>query len=64
MAKKVFGITEFDEKKIESVRASVLQKNRHWMNDYRMPNGVHVYGRRYEPYGPENYPPEIKKIAR
>ena len=61
MAKKVFGITEFDEKKIESVRASVLQKNRHWMNDYRMPNGVHVYGRRYEPYGPENYPPEIKK---
>ena len=26
-----------------------------------MPNGVHVYGRRYKPYGDKNYPLEIQK---
>jgi mono/diheme cytochrome c family protein/glucose/arabinose dehydrogenase len=44
------------------VRAAVLEKNWMWHNDIKIPNGVHVYGRRYNPFGPENYPAEIAKI--
>ncbi|MDP0491711.1 MAG: ThuA domain-containing protein [Verrucomicrobiota bacterium JB023] len=50
-----------DSDRFEAVREAVLEKNWFWMNDYRMPNGVHVYGRRYKPYGNVNYPDEIKK---
>ncbi len=61
LAKQLFGIESFDESKLALVHEGVMNKNWHWLNDYRMPNGVHVYGRRYKPFGPENYPPEIKK---
>lgn len=44
-----------------SVREAVLEKNWFWHNDYKVPNGVHVFGRRYDPFGSENYPLEIKK---
>ena len=37
------------------------EKNWFWHDDYKSPNGVHVFGRRYNPFGPENYPDEIKK---
>src|SRR5690625_6272249 len=33
-----------------------------WQNDFKIPNGVHAYGRRYDPFGPDNYPYEIEKI--
>lgn len=33
-----------------------------WLNYYKIPNGVHVYGRRHRPYGPENYPAELRKL--
>ncbi len=33
-----------------------------WTKYYKIPNGVHVYGRRREPYGPQNYPFELKKL--
>jgi len=46
----------------EAVRQLVLEKDWFWFNDYRMLNGVHVYGRRYKPYGNVNYPEEIEKI--
>ena len=39
-----------------------MEKNWMWHNDYKIPNGVHVYGRRYNPFGPDNYPAEIEKI--
>jgi mono/diheme cytochrome c family protein/glucose/arabinose dehydrogenase len=32
-----------------------------WFNEYRMLNGVHVDGRRFKPFGPDNYPDEQKK---
>ncbi len=51
-----------DESKRESLRKAVLDKNWHWHNDYKIPNGVHVYGRRYKPFGPDNYPGELIKI--
>lgn len=44
------------------VHAAVLEKNWMWHNDYKIPNGVHVYGRRYNPFGPDNYPAELVKI--
>jgi mono/diheme cytochrome c family protein/glucose/arabinose dehydrogenase len=47
---------------VAKVMAAVADKNWHWFNDYRMVNGVHADGRRYEPYGPANYPAEFEKI--
>lgn len=41
---------------------AVKDKNWYWMNDYGMLNDIHVYGRRVEPFGSENYPEEIEKI--
>jgi mono/diheme cytochrome c family protein/glucose/arabinose dehydrogenase len=41
---------------------AVIEKNWMWHNDIKIPNGVHAYGRRYDPFGPDNYPAEIEKI--
>ena len=46
----------------EAVYDAVMEKNWIWHNDYKIPNGVHVFGRRYDPFGPDNYPAEQKKI--
>ncbi len=45
-----------------SLNEKVNDKNWFWHNDYKIPNGVHVYGRRYKPFGPDNYPEELIKI--
>ena len=58
---KLFNAKDFEKGPMKELQTAVMNKNWHWMNDYRMPNGVHVYGRRYKPYGPDNYPDEIKK---
>ena len=44
-----------------AVHKAVMDKNFYWQNDFKIPNGVHVYGRRYNPFGPKNYPFELKK---
>jgi len=44
------------------VHEAVMEKNWFWHNDFKIPNGVHAYGRRYNPFGPDNYPFEIEKI--
>jgi len=46
---------------IETVDA-IREKNWLWEKYYKIPNGVHVYGRRHNPFGPVNYPPELKKL--
>jgi len=46
----------------ELVHKAVQEKNWMWHNDIKIPNGVHVYGRRYDPFGPDNYPAELVKI--
>ncbi len=46
----------------ELVHEAVQEKNWFWHNDYKIPNGVHAYGRRYNPFGPANYPDEVAKI--
>ncbi len=40
---------------------AVMAKDYFWNNDYNLVNGVHAYGRRYNPYGPQNYPDEVQK---
>jgi mono/diheme cytochrome c family protein/glucose/arabinose dehydrogenase len=44
------------------VQEAVLEKDWMWHNDFKAQNGVHVFGRRYDPFGPDNYPAEQKKI--
>ena len=44
------------------IHEAVMEKNWFWHNDFKIPNGVHVFGRRYEPFGPDNYPDELIKI--
>jgi mono/diheme cytochrome c family protein/glucose/arabinose dehydrogenase len=44
------------------LREQVNDKAAFWMHDYRITNGVHVYGRRRAPYGTVNYPQEIEKL--
>ncbi len=46
----------------ELVHEAVQEKNWLWHNDFKIPNGVHVFGRRYNPFGPDNYPAELAKI--
>lgn len=41
---------------------AVNDKNWFWRHDYRIANGVHVYGQRWAPYGNYNYPEEIEKV--
>jgi len=62
LVSSVFGGTAKAKGKREAVKEAVLDKNWLWHNDFKMPNGVHVFGRRYEPFGSDNYPAEIKKI--
>lgn len=47
----------------QKVLAAVMEKNWVWEKYYKIPNGVHVYGRRHKPYGPANYPSELKKLS-
>lgn len=62
LAQAVFGGKSSLRKEVaENVRQAVLEKNWYWHDDYKSPNGVHVFGRRYQPFGPENYPFEIEK---
>ena len=59
----IFGKTKAKaEPNRELVHAAVMEKNWMWHNDIKIPNGVHVYGRRYNPFGQDNYPAEIVKI--
>jgi len=62
LADHLFGKARRQEKHHALVKAAVLEKNWYWRNDFKIPNGVHVFGRRYDPFGPDNYPYELKKV--
>jgi len=49
--------------KKELLRKAIAEKSWLWENYYKIPNGVHVFGRRHRPYGPKNYPAELTKLA-
>lgn len=44
------------------IAAAVTEKNWYWERFFKVPNGVHVFGRRHKPFGPDNYPDELKKV--
>ncbi len=46
----------------QALLAAVREKNWIWHKHYKIPNGVHVFGRRNRPFGPDNYPHELKKL--
>jgi len=61
LANQLFKKNVGTKASLEAVRKVVMEKNFYWDADYRIPNGVHVFGRRHAPYGPDNYPYEIQK---
>jgi mono/diheme cytochrome c family protein/glucose/arabinose dehydrogenase len=62
LVNQIFGTEKHVSNHDQLVYDAVMEKNWMWHNDYKIPNGVHVYGRRYNPFGPDNYPMEIEKI--
>ncbi|PCJ97467.1 MAG: dehydrogenase [Flavobacteriaceae bacterium] len=63
LADQIFGKNKSKaEANRASVHAAVTEKNWFWHNDIKLPNGVHAWGRRYDPFGPDNYPYEKEKI--
>ncbi|WP_088340658.1 PVC-type heme-binding CxxCH protein [Robiginitalea sediminis] len=61
LAEALFGLRDTNTPNPEILQA-VQEKNWFWENDFKIPNGVHVFGRRYDPFGPDNYPFELEKI--
>ena len=61
LANNLFG-SEDAKTDYDKVKKAVTAKNNLWLEDYKIPNGVHVHGRRFRPYGIVNYPTEIRKI--
>src|SRR5690606_34472801 len=56
LADKLFGkADEQAHANRDLIHQAVMEKNWMWTNDYKIPNGVHVFGRRYDPFGPDNY---------
>ncbi|ASV28930.1 PVC-type heme-binding CxxCH protein [Maribacter cobaltidurans] len=63
LAEKITGISNVGGgSKRMAINKMVNEKNFYWHNDYKIPNGVHAYGRRYDPFGPDNYPYEKIKV--
>lgn len=62
LVEAVFGkINTKKESLRNAVNKAVNEKNFYWEYDFKIPNAVHAYGVRYDPFGPDNYPDEIKK---
>ena len=61
LANSIFQSENPSENLRSAVHKAVTDKNFYWQNDFKIPNGVHVYGRRFNPFGPKNYPFELKK---
>ena len=59
---EVFGKVKRKVTNKELVHDAVMEKNWFWLDEIKLPNGVHAWGRRYNPFGPDNYPYEKEKI--
>ncbi len=63
LSDQIFGkLDQKNNAQYANVLTAVNDKNWLWQNDFKIPNGVHVFGRRFNPFGPENYPFELRKI--
>lgn len=59
----VFAAGSASKTEATQVAAAVQDKNWYWEKLFKIPNGVHVFGRRNKPFGPDNYPSEIDKLG-
>lgn len=64
LADSLFGKSKSAQDKRAVIHKAVMDKNWLWLNYHKIPNGVHVFGRRHKPYGPDNYPFELEKLAK
>ncbi|MEK0449611.1 MAG: hypothetical protein RL088_1879 [Verrucomicrobiota bacterium] len=62
LADSAFGKAPRVAKSPDAVLAAVREKDYCWNADYNTVNGVHTHGQRYNPYGPQNYPDEFRKL--
>ena len=62
LADQIFAPYDASSVNESALHAAVMEKNWIWNKLYKSPNGVHVYGRRHRPFGPDNYPHELKKL--
>lgn len=63
LVNEIFGKASLKAEQYKDlVHEAVLEKNWMWHNDFKIPNGVHAYGRRYDPFGQDNYPAEVAKL--
>ena len=62
LANNLFGSAEA-KNDYNTIKKAVAEKNKFWVEYYKIPNGVHVHGRRYRPYGNVNYPDELIKLS-
>ncbi len=62
LVQNLFGNTSPEAKGYDAILAAVNEKNWVWEKYFKIPNGVHVYGRRHKPFGPANYPAELTKL--
>ncbi len=61
LSESIFGSRSIQEGIREKINMAVNEKNWAWLNNFKIPNGVHVYGQRFAPFGPQNYPDELRK---
>ena len=61
LSESIFGSRSIREGIRETINMAVNEKNWAWLNNFKIPNGVHVYGQRFAPFGPQNYPDELRK---
>jgi len=63
LADQLFGkVAIANEESRNVVHEAVMEKNWSWHNEIKLSNGVHAWGRRYNPFGADNYPFEKEKI--
>ena len=61
LSQQLFG-SSYSPTANTALRDAVAEKNWTWHNLFKIPNGVHVFGRRFEPFGVDNYPSELQKL--
>ncbi len=56
--------TAVQRKQLDALREAIRDKNQQFFYRYRFLNAEYVVGRRLEPFGSVNFPPEMKQLDR
>ena len=62
LATALFGGYPAATKPMSALASAVGDKEWYWEKLFKVPNGVHVFGRRNKPFGPDNFPAELEKL--